>query len=157
MKGFFPPDVTVAIEPQGDIIEDTTGVLTGSWVGLQTADMIGGNLGAYAAPVGAVVTWVTGTILDGHRVKGRSFLVPLGGAAFDDTGSLESGTLASIRNAGTTLIAAEAGNFVVWHRPRAAAAATPTRPAVTARAGGHAVVTACIVPDKACVLRSRRD
>ena len=157
VKSLFPLPVKMNIEPTGDIIESTTGVITGTWVGLQTAQMSGEADGKYSAPSGAVVTWVTGTVLDGRKVRGRTFLVPILSTNFDTGGSLEAATIAQIGSAASGLVTAEAGNFVIWHRPRAAAAAINGRPAVTARAGGHALVTGVKVPDLAVVLRSRRD
>src|SRR5674476_946106 len=110
----------------------------------------------YAAPVGMCVDWNTGVVMDLHRLRGRTFVVPCSGAQFDVDGSPLSTAVSGLQSAGDALIAAD-GNLMVWHRPRAAKAADGSRPAVTARAGGYANVTTAHVPDKAVVLRSRRD
>lgn len=157
LKGGMPSDVTISVLPAGDIIEDTTGALTGQWAGLQTADLHGGVAGGYSAPSGALLSWTTATILDGKRVRGRTFVVPCGNTMYDVDGSIETAILGQFRQICNAFVVAEAGSFVVWHRPRKARAATATLPARLARVGGHAVVTGSTVPDKVVVLRSRRD
>ncbi len=149
--------VQIQVEGSGDLIEDTTGVITGAWSGATPAVVGSPSAGAYSAPSGAVVDWLSPTILDGRRVRGRTFIVPLTNAAYQSDGSLAAGTVTGLKDAGDALVIAEAGGFCVWHRPRKARAANGTIPAVTARAGGHALVTTCRVPDLSAVLRSRRD
>jgi len=157
LKGSLPTDFHAQVEGAGDIIEDTTGELTGAWTGVQPLQVVGLVGGSYAAPVGLVVDWLTSTILDGKRVRGKTFVVPVGGSSFESDGSPDAGTIATFQAAGAALIAAEGGLLCVWHRPRVARPADGSRPAVTARAGGHAEVTSCSVPNLAAVLRSRRD
>jgi len=153
----LPSSVSVQVENSGDILEDTTGEVTGLWSTDAVLPVDGDNTAAYSAPSGICVNWITATVLDGHRVKGRTFFVPAGGNFYEDNGTLSAGALAIFEPAASTFVAAEVGALVVWHRPRVARAADGSRPAVTARAGGHALVTASSVPDKAVVLRSRRD
>ena len=154
---YFPADVTLLVEETGDLIEDTTGALTGAWSSSPVTPRVGIGSGAYSAPSGAAITWKSSTILDGKRLRGRTFLVPLTGTRFDSDGSLGSSAVTDIGEAAAALVTAEAGNLVIWHRPRIAAAATAYHPAVTARAGGHGPITASSVRDMAVVLRSRRD
>jgi len=153
----LPADVTVQVENTGDVIEDTTGALTGAWSDAPVLPVTGSAPPPYAAPTGVMLKWATTTIVDGHRLKGRTFLVPSAGGVFDIDGSINSASMAVLNGAATVLGAAVLGNIVIWHRPRAARPADGSRPAVTARAGGHGLITACSVPDEAVVLRSRRD
>jgi len=157
MRGQIPADVTMTIENFGDIIEPISGDLVSSWVGEVQAPSVGEQNGQYAAPVGACVNWLTGDVLDGHRLRGRTYFVPLASAAFDLTGSINSTVLTAYRAFSETFRTDETGNFVIWHRPRVAKAADGSRPAVEARAGGYSVVTGSQVPDESVVLRSRRD
>lgn len=157
MVGAFPLDCTINVERTGDKIEDTTGVLVGSWVGGVTAPIVGTANGVYAAPVGFLMGWETPIIADGHRVRGKTFMVPAVGTVFDHDGSLLNVNVVAFAAAGNTMIAQQAASFVVWHRPRLARAATATQKALAAHPGSNALVTACRVPDKAVVLRSRRD
>jgi hypothetical protein len=151
---YVPSIVTLQVESTGDMIEDTTGALIGSWSETPVTPLAGAGGGIYAAPAGGCVDWLSSVVIDGRRPMGRTFLVPLVGAAFQADGTLIDSIKANIKAAGDALLVAMAGNLVVWHRPRLASAGPP---AVAARAGGHVEVSACRVPDKAVVLRSRRD
>jgi len=104
----------------------------------------------YSGGVGAYVTWQTSAIYAGHRVRGRSYLVPLvlGGAA---DGTLGTGTVTLLQNAANALISSQAGKFAIWSRTFT----EPPNP--TQIGGGLSTVTAAIVPDKTGILRSRRD
>jgi hypothetical protein len=156
-KALLPVDVHIVVDPSGDTIEDTTGDLVGSWAGDPQDEIVGTDTTPYAAPVGAMVNWTTGTVLDGHRLRGKSYIVPITGQQFQNDGSLGATALTLLGGAATEFVIEQSASFVIWHRPRDAKAADGSRPAVTARAGGHAVVTGNRVPDFAAVLRSRRD
>lgn len=153
----LPATVTLNIESSGDIIDSVSGNLTGTWTAAAPVPVLGTVTGAYAAPVGMVVNWLTGTVLDGHRLRGRTFMVPLSSGTFENNGSLETGILGGIRAASESLVVAVANNFVIWHRPRPAGTVNRRGEILPARAGGHAIVTSSRVLDKAAVLRSRRD
>jgi len=155
--GSMPTDVTVTPERTGDIIEDTTGALVGSWVGGVSTTHIGTAPGAYAAPTGAVITWLTSTILDRKRLRGRTFAVPLSSLAFENNGTLVSQTITNLKTAADQFILEQSASAVVWHRPFKGSPAVGTRPARLAHPGGHGLITASRVPDLAAVLRSRRD
>ena len=152
-----PSDVTFSFEAAGDIIEDTTGVITGSWTGAVYAPIPGSAAGAYAAPVGLLFRWKTGTIADGKRVRGRTFIVPTIGSIFNTSGQVAPATVAAFDTALAAFVASNAGNFVVWHRPYAGRLATAKLKARAAHPGSHAVVTGSGTSTKAVVLRSRRD
>lgn len=153
----MPTDVIITPERTGDIIEDTTGALVGQWQGGVVTAHQGANGGAYAAPAGAVLSWRTSTVLDGKRVRGRTFVVPLGAGAYEANGSLVGGFITGAVAAGTQFILEQSASAVIWHRPYKGRAATATRPARPAHLGGHGLITECRVPDLAAVLRSRRD
>ena len=157
LTAILPNTVHITPERSGDTIEDTTGALTGSWLGGVVSTSVGQNPGAYSAPSGAVVTWRTSTVLDRKRVRGRTFVVPLAAGAYQDDGTLGAGAIGTIQAAATQLILEQSNSFVVWHRPFAGRAAVGTIPARPAHLGGHGLITASSVPDRAAVLRSRRD
>jgi hypothetical protein len=157
IRQVMPANVSIAQENTGDVIDSTSGILVGGWTTSLVPPKSGVDTGGYGGPAGAVVTWLTGDILDGHRLRGRTFIVPMAANNFDTDGTLDAAVISTIQNASAALVTAAANNFVVWHRPREAKAATPTSLAVTQRAGGHSVVTASRVSDKVAVLRSRRD
>lgn len=158
MKEMFPANVTATVENTGDVINDADGKITGSWSGgIGTAHPSANGPTPYSAPSGAVVTWLTGLIVNGHRVRGRTFIVPLWGAAYENDGTLSPATLANINPAAALLWDSHLANFLIWARPVTARAATPTLKARAARLGTSVNVSGSRVTDKAAVLRSRRD
>jgi hypothetical protein len=158
----IPAGGTLLVETGGDIIEDTTGALTGSWTGTAQAPISTSAAGAYAAPVGFVLEWMTNFVHNGRKVRGKTYIVPAGRDVFGPNGTLDDATVASLQAGGDTFVANTGSEFRIWSRPRAATPSWtdvhgtihPARPAV---AGANFVVGGCRVPDKAVVLRSRRD
>lgn len=140
---FVPSNVTLQARQQVEEIDPGAGTLLGvlnsttapsAWTGAVT--------GLYSAPSGAVINWQTPGIHAGRRVRGRTFVVPLGGTQYDSSGTLLAGAVTGINAAATALNASTLG---VWARPR------PGVPGAIYNTTGNSV------PDKACVLRSRRD
>lgn len=154
VRGSIPTTITIKIEDQGDVIESTDGRLTGTWLAETTSAIDCAGDGVYAAPVGACVTWNTDTVANGHRLRGRTFLVPLVGAAFQLDGTINETNLPVFEAAALQLVTATQANFLVWSRPVLAVVGPNPRDPVT---GSFGLVTGSSVPDKAIVLRSRRD
>ena len=148
----LPIDVTISFPTSGDIIDPLTGDLVGGWTGPSESDVVGSGTGPYAAPVGFMLAWETGSILDGHRLRGRTYMVPAIGSLFDGDGSISVTGLADLRVHIAAFLVADAGRLVVWHRP-----VKDRITHVITRAGGYTVVNGGTVPDEAVVLRSRRD
>ena len=144
IRGLFPDGLTWTIPNSGDELDDATGTLTGGWTGsgggTETAN---GGVGPYAAGVGAVATWETLTISRGRRVRGRTFLAPMLGAAFDTNGTIGSTQLATLQSAASALAASGVAQGI-WQRP------TATEP------GLYCAINSAIVNDRVTSLRSRR-
>ena len=147
---------------EGDTIVAETGVLSGTWVatGQLGVAAIGGSAN-HSDATGLCISWRTGTVLFGHRVVGRTFLVPGIKDMYDD-GSINPSLIADITTQATVMINAVPGNFGVWTRPFPGSPAwTDVRgvlhPAKAAHAGAFSPITSASVPDLAVVLRSRRD
>ena len=103
--------------------------------------------GVYSAPSGVAVNWLTGVIHGGHKVRGRTFIVPLSGSAYDATdGSIGTTPIGQLRTAATTLVGTTPKMVIVSHKVIGA---------VTSHVA--AVVQAAQINDKAAILRSRRD
>lgn len=146
VRPHLPVDVSVAIQPVADIIDEANGNIT-SQLDFDSPDTVtGGGTGGYSAATGAVVNWNTAAYKNGRRIRGRTFLVPLAAASFDSQGDLDNATLGDLRSATDYLTSgASPLPFVVWSRP-------------TGGAGGSAEpVVSATVPDLGAVLRSRRD
>lgn len=162
VKAFVPSPITWKFEGVGDTVVVETGVLSGAWTIGSEADVVAtGSNANMADAVGAVVNWATGVILFGHRVKGRTFLVP-GIKDMFDQGTLNDTVIPTIELAAQAMIDVVPENFVVWSRPFAG---TPqwtdvhgkVHPAKAAHDGAVAPISTATVPDFGAVLRSRRD
>lgn len=142
----FPSSMNIQIQAEVPVIDEDTGIITEFRTVTPPASIGGGGTGSYSGPSGAVVTWRTNDLRNGRRIRGRTFLVPLAGSAFDAQGSLNSGSLIAINAFADELIGGDLDSeLVVWSRP-------------TGGSGGvAATVTSATVPDLAAVLRSRRD
>jgi hypothetical protein len=148
MRAFFaaftlriPTPVNITWDGVAQIF-DTTGTLTGQVNYTPPALVQGASGDPYSAPSGFVVNWLTGAIFDGHQVRGRTFLVPLTGAAFSADGTPATNALTEVRGAATALVAGTPPLVIFGGKDGAFVTAT---------------VTGSNVPDRAAVLRSRRD
>lgn len=145
LAALLPSGLTVTVPASGDLIEENTGQLSGSWSVTPAPTVVTGTgAGVYAGNAGGVCHWLTSTVVRGRRVRGRTFVVPLIGSAFAADGSLSSSTVTTMAGAASALLAATPNHFVVWNRPR------PGIP------GTKAPATSSSVPDLAISLRSRR-
>lgn len=141
----LPSGVTIEVPSSGDIIDEATGQLTNVWDGPSPGGTVTGSASnAAAAGVGAVVTWDTGGIVNGKRVRGRTFLVPLATAAYEADGTISASYLNEFPDFANALIGAQ---LCVWHRP--------TTPGGSD--GSNHEVTSFRLPDKVAILTSRRD
>lgn len=148
----LPTGLTINVPGSGDIVEDATGGLAGSWsVGTTPLQVTGNGAGTYAGNAGAVVHWLTNTVVTKRRLRGRTFIVPMVSSAYDATGSLSVTALNTLTTAASTLVSAAGGNLVVWHRP-----VIQKGTGVVVRTGSNGKITSSRVPDLAVSLRSRR-
>lgn len=162
IKAFLPNDVTISPETTGDTLDDATGVLTSGWTGGPTWTVTGTGNTAYAAPAGVMIKWLTNAVFQGHRVRGRTFLVPTATGVFAIDGTMAPASVAAGNAALATFVSSASAYMMIWSRPRAASPAwTDVRgkvhPAKPALAGFAHALTGGVFVDKAVVLRSRRD
>lgn len=144
LKANFPDDVTFTVPSGGDLINEVTGALSGSWSASGGGVVTGTNTGAFQVGTGIRVKWATSGIVAGRRVRGATFLVPAAGLCFDTSGRLGPATIAAINTANSTFLTAVSPDLCIWSRP------TPTR------SGSHAAITGASVPATGTTLRSRR-
>lgn len=148
LQSRLPASVTVQTDATVEIIDDVNGQLQGFMQGVPAAAKVGTGTGNYSAASGAVANWYTGTVRNGRRIRGRSFLVPLAGSALAVDGTIDNTQIVALRTAATALHGATgASRFVVWGRPNNVALDN----------GVSAEVITSTVPDKAAILTSRRD
>lgn len=149
IKSLLPNVVNLAVEGDCAVISAETGNLVTVYNGAPAAAQVGtGGVGAYAAPVGAVVTWRTSVVRNNRRIRGRSFIVPTAATAQSTDGSLASTAATTLSTAAAALIdQTGTPDLCVWARP--------TGPGLSD--GTFGIVESFSVPDIMAVLRSRRD
>lgn len=146
IKANFSNTISWDIPNTGDLLDETTGTLTGVWTSSG-----GGTVTASATPgptaggAGYRVRWVTSGIVFGRRVIGTTFLVPLAGAAYDNDGTPNATVLSNTSTAAAALIAAEP-TMRIWSRPNTPGGSN----------GTSSPVISAFCPDLASSLRSRR-
>lgn len=112
--------VVATVPNTGDVIDDATGALTGGWsagtVGTYTATDSTGFVGG----VGARIKWNTAGVVNGHRVTGSTFIVPIAKSKLTASGGIDTTALAGLATTANTMLGTSGVNFGVWSRPRAA-------------------------------------
>lgn len=154
VRGFFngirsllPVGVQYTVQGEAAVIDQVSGSITG-YIMVEPEPVTGGGtqVGGYSAATGAVVTWNTAGVVNGRRVRGRTFVVPLGGSTYQNDGTLLPATISTLQEGADALVGTgfDSG-FGVWSRPG------------TSGGGTFWEVTGFRVPDMSAVLRSRRD
>lgn len=161
MTAYLPTGLTINVPGSGDIIDSATGSITSAWSVTTTPAVVTGTAaGAYAGQSGAVIHWLTADVSNGRRIRGRTFMVPLIGSAFESNGSLVVGVINALTTAGNTLRTTAAGNMRVFQRPVTAHTEydrkTGVAKTIAGKPGQHSDLTGVRVPDLAVSLRSRR-
>lgn len=141
----IPGGNSVVVPGDGDIIDETNGELVDVWSEGAAVTVPGADgVPQAAAGVGACINWLTAGIVNGKRVRGRTFVVPMSTSRYDAAGTLSAPAITALE-AGGLLLAT--GGLGVWHRP--------TTPGGTD--GSFHMATAFRVRDRVAFLSSRRD
>lgn len=152
IAGLLPNELTLTVSPQIDQYDTLTGDLEFTMVvATPPLPVLGTSAAIYAGGAGAKVTWETGVIANGRRVRGSTFIVPIGSNAYTTTGTITGAAQTTINNAASTLRTAlepRLTNLGVWSRPK-------TVPVPTS--GAFNEVTSGLASSKTAILRSRRD
>lgn len=148
IRGMLPLVVATGVDSMVQEIDEVTGNLETLWTGTVAAPATGSDTTVYSAVSGAVINWFTNEVRNGRRVKGRTFVVPLGGNQYDFTGTIGTSRLEDLNAAALALRTAGASRLVVWKRPTGG---------IVLPDGGAYPVVSHSVPDKAAMLTSRRD
>lgn len=153
--GIVPLGITIRLVTDVRLLDDATGDLQDIFTVSGITDCVMGGTATRSAPSGGCVDWLTTTVHGTRRMQGRSFVVPLSSDQYQNDGSLVGAAVTALATGAESMRTASGPPFGVWGRPRAAdPLATPP---VTARAGLWGPAVSSRVPDKAVVLRSRRD
>lgn len=150
IKGSIPDDYTLQVQQEMTIINASTGKLEQLEMASSAQAPIVGLMGqGWAAGVGVRVDWQGGGVLNGRRIRGRTYIVPYNASVFDASGQVPASVRTSLGGYATTMItdlAAANTPLCVWNRP-----------SVKNPVGGASVVQSAAVSSKAAVLRGRRD
>lgn len=146
IKALFPSGLSWTIPANGDVIEATTGELTGTHIftGAGTVSGTGGSA-AYAAGVGLRVRWLTGAVVNGRRVVGTTFLTHWLSSNYDQQGSIDDTDRATVQTAASAFVAA-GSPWGIWHRPTTLGGSD----------GSFHAMNGALVPDRVSWLRTRK-
>jgi hypothetical protein len=152
---YLRTDWSVQVEGKIQNFDLTTGKLTSETTAPTTPNLLAGgvvNTATYAQGVGARIIWSTGVVINGRKVIGRSFLVPLA-QAVGANGQTLPALRTTLAAAITTFVSQPNARPVVWHKTYDRS--DPSKPPVYT--GGNAVpINGGTVPSAVASLRSRR-
>lgn len=140
----LPAPMTLDVPNTGELIQDTTGDIVGTWTETGGATLTATNVTGHLDGVGGRITWETSARRNNRPVRGATFLVPLSMQQYSGAGEIDSAAVAAIQTAVSTFITARAGSMRVWSRPSAAGA------------GSSATVLSGIMHPEISWLRSRK-
>lgn len=159
---FLPAQVTISFPLLTQIFDEGVSTPGG---GAQLIDevvataaptpVVGTGTGVWSAASGAWINWLTTGFANGRRIVGRTFLVPLSNTnSFQTDGTLSSGLITALTNAGNTLNSGTPQHVIYFNR---GGPSDPPKPTDKPHVFGIQTATGVTVPDRAGVLRSRRD
>lgn len=145
VRGVIAPGITWTFRNEVLELDTSTGVLLDAHTVTPPVSLTStGSAANYSRAVGARVDWNTSAVVNGRRLKGRTYLVPVSGGNLDTTGTLASACIATVTTAATNYC--NTGVF------------TEARPGVWSKTHGiFADALSGSVDDRTSVLRSRRD
>lgn len=157
----FPPSFGWTVTGEVDVIDDVSGEVQSQLAADEAVDVGTCGTGVGPLPVGLLLKARSDSFVSGHRLVGRTYLVPVCRTVLDG-GSPNSGTMAAVKAIGDAFLTPGLTLIFpyVWSRPRPATAVGPHRPAGPARAardGSSARVTSYACSPKFVILTSRRD
>lgn len=149
---FIPSGATIQVAREVAEYDEVSGTLLGELAATSTPAIItGAAASVYSGGSGMFVGWRTGTIWQGRRVQGRTFLVPMSGIN-EANGTLTSAVIAAAQSAADALIADPSSVFAIW--ARRFTLGTDNKPHQT---NGAAFQTqSAFIRDQASGLRTRR-
>lgn len=145
-KTLLPVSIAVRPESTVELIDEATGRVQDIYATTPGAASQGSYTQGFSAPSGMLVHWETAGIRNGRRVRGKTFLVPLGNAVYENNGTIAPAQITAVQTPAQALIDNAQTALYTWSRPKPDGTPGEAFPVLSAR-----------VPDKAVILRSRRD
>ena len=149
VRSLLLPGLSLPTMADVDILDEATGQLENTLNAVPDPAVTGAApAGTMAGGAGAVITWRSGLVRNGRRLRGRTFIVPIASSQYEANGTLTASALTNLNNAAAGLTNPAGGSDLgIWGRPSGPGAAD----------GIWGVVSGHSVPDMAAILRSRRD
>lgn len=144
IKGQLANGLIIDIANSGELIDDSTGDLAGTWTDGTAQQVTGSGLNSFVVGTGGVVEWVTNGTTNNRRVVGRTFLVPMDAGSIAGADQVVSAARTIVDGAISTFLGVGGQHLRIWTRPR---------PGVAGKSS--AVVSGSLSP-KVSWLRSRR-
>lgn len=114
---FLNDQTEYSVATSGRVLEEETGALLGEWTHTSIYDGVGGDAGEPVADSTQVLLrWVTGSVLGGRFVRGRTFIPGLSVSHLTN-GNLSTTAISGCQAAQSSFLGAGTG-FGVWHRPK---------------------------------------
>jgi len=146
---YMPNQVTITVSPDVDILDPTTGNITGvatdSGAAKTTTGLVSGAPSTRAQCCVANIR--TDSWVNGYRLRGRHFLGPMSGSMLDTYGATAASLVADVVDGYAAMISGVGARLAVWHRP----------PQNDPDGGYYADVISVDVKANPGLLRSRRD
>lgn len=139
-----PSGLVFTFPSGGEILSDTTGIVSSAWSASAPATITCTGAGNYSGRTGMVMGWTTSLVIGRHLLKGRTFFVPIVDTAYSPDGTIANGSVTSAQTAANTLVGASS-TLKIWHRPSSLGAAD----------GDSALVTSAKIRDRVQVMTSR--
>lgn len=100
----MPSAVSYNCQSTAQVFSDAGVLQSEVGVGVLPATINGSGGTTYPGGVGGVIYWNTGAVNGGHKVRGRTYLVPLANAAFAGDGTLATALVSSLQTAVNTFV-----------------------------------------------------
>lgn len=128
----------------GDQLDVASGDLVGSWSAAGGSLIASSGNAEHAQGVGCRIKWLTSGIVNGRRVTGSTFVVPLHRLMYDTDGTLAAGVVSVVQAAALAYVSAVTPDGVIYSRK------------TDDRDGTAHPLTYATLPDAVSWLRSRR-
>jgi len=150
IDGYLPSSVRINLPTVLEEVATATGELLAEHPFEPGTVIAGSGTASFASPAGACINWNTAGLINGRRIRGRTFIVPMHDGGYQSDGTLADAARTAIANAANTYANAGPGlgiDGAIWHRPSGPGASD----------GAAAGITSATVRDRVAILRSRRD
>lgn len=121
VSAFVPTDITWSCNAEVNVYDMASGLVSQPFILTSPpTNVVGGATGSYGAGLGGRVNWKTATLSGRRLLKGATFLVPFGQAAFTSGGAIQSACLTASSGGISTYLTNMATALlepVIWHRP----------------------------------------